>query len=139
GDHQDIAGAEPGAHRTPDHEADRAPDTQDGGEEYQRECKSSVEEHERIDHKLSIVGLRVVVVKAVRAPVAPAFVGRVLVAAAAEPAVAAVLAGTGGAGGVTGASPGAGGMPRGEPPPFGQGPADHGVTPPGWGVAAGAA
>jgi len=43
----------------------------------------------------------VVVVKAVRAPVAPAFVRRVLVAAAAEPAVAAVLAGTGGAAEIT--------------------------------------
>lgn len=91
-DHQDIAGAKAATDLTPDYEADRAPDTQDGGEEYQSQGKPSVEERERIDHKPSIVGLRVVVVKAVRAPVAPAFVRRVLVAATAEPAVAAALA-----------------------------------------------
>ena len=101
GDHQDIAGAKAATDQTPEYEADRAPDTQDGGEEYQGQGKPSVEERERIDHKPSIVGLRVVVVKAVRAPVAPAFVRRVLVAATAEPAVGAALARRAGATEVT--------------------------------------
>jgi len=96
GDHEEIAGAEARTHPAPKQEAGRAPDTEGGGEEYEGESEPSVEDCKRIDHKRSIVRLQVVVVKAVKARLAPAFVRRVLVAATAEPAVAAALAPAGG-------------------------------------------
>ena len=50
-----------------------------------------MEKVERFDHKGSIVGVGLVVVKAVRAPLVPAFLRGVLASAAEEPAVAGVL------------------------------------------------